>query len=88
MFSPANTQATPQADALIPWHKISMWEGLIWKIDQSRTFFVPILANFAPPRARDAAPRRSFLVFYCVDGADPAMETTPEDTNLLGYTTP
>ena len=82
IYSPANTQATPQADGPIPWRKSIHVGGFNFEIrpaaDVSRADF-DRFCMFGGMRHRPA-PR--FSVFYLVDGMNLATQTAPEDANL------
>ena len=82
IYSPANTQATPQADGPIPWRKCIHVGGFNFEnwpaADVSRADFGRF-CMFGGMRHRPA-PR--FSALYLVDGAHLAPQTAPEDANI------
>ena len=82
IYSPTNTQATPQADGPIPWRKIIHVGGFNFEnrpaADVSRADFGRF-CMFGGMRQRPA-PR--FSALYLVYGMHLAPQTAPEDANL------
>ena len=82
IYSLANTQATPQADAPIPWRKSIHVGGFNFEnrpaADVSRADF----DRFCMLGGMRHRPAPRFSALYLVDGAHPATQTAPEDANL------